>query len=144
ERVLELYSGAGLFTVPLAEAVGPRGRVSALEGARAAVEDARANLSRHPQARVEVARVDGRRVAAHRGAIDVVVLDPPRSGAGGAVTAALLEKAPARIVYVACDPAALARDLKALVGAYAVETVQAFDLFPSTHHMEMVVGLVRR
>lgn len=144
ERVLELYSGAGLFTLPLADAVGPKGRVTALEGARQAVSDARENLAGHPHARVEVARVDGRRVDGLTGGFDVVVLDPPRSGAGGAVAGALLKRAAARIVYVACDPAALARDLRTLMAGYEIERVQAFDLFPSTHHVEMVATLARR
>ncbi|HZK05834.1 MAG TPA: TRAM domain-containing protein [Actinomycetaceae bacterium] len=144
DHVLELYSGAGLFTLPLAHAVGARGAVLGLEGARRAVADATKNLSGLPQARVEVARVDGRRISAERARIDVVVLDPPRTGAGGAVTAALKARRPERIVYVACDPAALARDLETLVAEYDILRLDAYDLFPSTHHVEMVAALVRR
>lgn len=144
QRVLELYSGAGLFTVPLATAVGPRGAVIALEGSAAAVEDARVNVRGLPAARVERARVDGRKIAGIGGHFDLVVLDPPRAGAGIAVTDALKKLAPARIVYVACDPAALARDLKSLVTNYEVDSIAGFDLFPSTHHIEVVAALARR
>lgn len=144
ERILELYSGAGLLTLPLARAVGPKGRVTAFEGTRRAVLDARANLVRHPQARIEVARIDGRQLSSVPGRFDVVVLDPPRSGSGAAVVRAVVSKTPERIVYVACDPAALARDLGDLLAAYELESVEAFDLFPSTHHVEIIAGLRRK
>ena len=142
QSVLELYSGAGLLTVPLADAVGPRGRVVAVEASPTAVADATGALEGRPQARVRVGRVDARAVG--RGAVDVVVLDPPRSGAGTAVMGAIMARSPARIVYVACDPAALARDLAPALDAYTVGAVTALDLFPHTHHVELVVRLDRR
>ena len=74
-----------------------------------------------------------------------VVLDPPRAGAGAKVVALLVDLAPQQIVYVACDPVALARDLKALLaGGYEIAAFRAFDLFPHTHHVEAVVSLVRK
>ena len=75
---------------------------------------------------------------------DVVVLDPPRTGVGAAAIEDLAALAPPRIVLVACDPASLARDAKALAAAgYRLEEVQPLDLFPMTHHVEAVATLVR-
>lgn len=143
DRVLELYSGAGLLTRPLARAVGRTGVVTALEGTKRAVADARRNLADLPWATATATRVDPRSVA-RAARHDVVVLDPPRTGAGLKVTRALRELAPRHLTYVACDPAALARDLKDLLAAYELTSVRALDLFPSTHHMELVVGLRSR
>ena len=140
ERVLELFAGAGLFTLPLGQAVGRGGEVVSLEGSRTAVDDATINLAALPHVRVRRARVDARTVQRLEPA-DVVVLDPPRTGAGVALTRALRAHRPRRIVYVACDPAALARDLRELVGAYRVADIAALDLFPHTHHVEMVAVL---
>lgn len=144
ERVLELYSGAGLFTAPLADEVGPGGSVVSVEGAATAVADARANLRTRPQVDVLHGRVDRRAVESAGGRTDVVVLDPPRAGAGRAVMEALVRRAPDRMVLVACDPAALARDLAVVHADYRVDDVRALDLFPHTHHVEMVVLLGRR
>ncbi len=147
--VLDLYSGAGLFTAPLADAVGARGRVVAVEGDDRAVRDARRNA--HDRTQVELHAGDvadvllGRRghVAPVTGA-DVVVLDPPRTGAGRRVVEAVAALRPRRVVYVACDPAALARDV-ALLGerGWSDVTVTGHDLFPMTHHLEAVAVLDR-
>lgn len=141
-RVLDLYSGAGLFTVPLAQAVGPDGRVDAVELDPGAVRHAKRNLHDQPHARLHEAPVNAAALAALADdgpAIDVVVLDPPRSGAGEQVAAAIAEARPGRVVYVACDPAALARDLRALADrGYRATALQGYDLFPHTHHIECV------
>lgn len=143
-RVLELYSGAGLLTLPLARAVGDDGGVVSLEGAEAAVRDARRNLYQHPGVRLHHGRVDARSVAELGAGSDVVVLDPPRAGAGAGVMAAIAELAPSRIVHVACDPAALARDLRsAREHGYVVDSIVALDLFPHTHHIEVTARLRR-
>lgn len=147
-RVAELYSGAGLFTRVLADATGPGGRVLSLEGDEEAVADASRNLSGRPWAETFVGSVDAEGVgdltAELGGSADVVVLDPPRAGAGREVTRALVETGTARIVLVACDPAAGARDLRALhEGGYALESLEAWDLFPHTHHLEFVAVLTR-
>ena len=74
-----------------------------------------------------------------------IVLDPPRAGAGAKVVGQILDLAPKHIVYVACDPVALARDLKPLIaGGYELVSLRAFDLFPHTHHVEAVASLVRK
>lgn len=146
--VLDLYAGAGLFTLPLADAVAD-GEVVSVEGDARAVRDARRNL--HDRANVEMHVGDVARVLrGERDAgsdvvhADVVVLDPPRSGAGRAVLEAVAALRPERVVYVACDPAALARDVALLAGAgYGLDTLEGYDLFPMTHHVEAVATFSR-
>lgn len=142
-RVLDLYSGAGLFTAPLAAAVGADGAVLAVEGDERAVRDARRNA--HGLDHIELRHGPVERVlAADDDAADVVVLDPPRVGAGRKVVDAIVARRPGRVVYVACDPAALARDLAYFSGhGYALHGLRAFDLFPHTHHLEAVAVLTR-
>ncbi|MPV38561.1 class I SAM-dependent RNA methyltransferase [Georgenia subflava] len=144
QKVFELYSGAGLLSLPLARAVGESGTVVTLEGADGAVRDARRNLHDHPNVAIGHGPVEPRTIAEGGAEADVVVLDPPRAGAGAGVMAAVAELAPSRIVHVACDPAALARDLAAARAAgYVTTGVRAFDLFPHTHHFEVVAVLER-
>ncbi len=143
ERVLDLYSGVGLFTAFLADAVGPTGAVLAIEGDRRATELARVNLAGHPQVTVQHDRVDR---ALHRRSApaDLVVLDPPRAGAKRQVVRSIVECSPRAVAYVACDPAALARDLAYFAdGGYRLEALRAFDLFPMTSHVECVALLVK-
>jgi len=144
-RVLDLYSGAGLLTVPLAHAVGSGGSVLAVEGDARAVKDARRNVHGLAHVTLEEGEVARTLVgSAGRLAADVVVLDPPRQGAGRTVAAAVAATGARRVVYVACDPAALARDVAYLEGhGYALGGVRAFDLFPMTHHVECVAVLDR-
>lgn len=148
QRVAELYSGAGLFTRLLADAVGPQGRVASLEGEETAVADASANLGNRPWAETFVGAVDAEGVvdlaAELAGPADVVVLDPPRAGAGRDVMRAVAGVRAPRVVLVSCDPAAGARDLRALCeGGYTLEGMEAWDLFPHTHHLEFVAVLTR-
>lgn len=146
ERALDLYAGVGLFAAALAAAVGKRGSVLAVESDRVAVEHARRNLARWPWARPRRDRAD-RAVAtmARRGQrVDLVVLDPPRIGAGKAVVRSLAELRPRAIAYVACDPAALARDVGHLDAAgYHLRDLRCFDAFPMTHHVECLALLTK-
>ncbi|MFD1858723.1 class I SAM-dependent RNA methyltransferase [Aeromicrobium camelliae] len=142
DRVLDLYAGAGLFSAFLAEAAGPRGEVVSVEGARSGHEDARVNLAEFEQATVQRAPVEKALARGWLGgSADVVVLDPPRAGAKNAV-APIAALGARTVVYVACDPAALARDLKTFIEhGYDVRSVRAFALFPMTHHVECVAVL---
>ena len=146
-RVLELYSGAGLFTLPLAALVGGAGQVLSLEGDEQAVRDARRTLHDHPAARLAAGRVSPRSVRELAGSFtgdrpDVVVLDPPRQGAGREVIEAVAALGAERIVLVACDPAALARDLGTLLHAgYVLSSLSALDMFSHTHHFETIAVL---
>jgi tRNA/tmRNA/rRNA uracil-C5-methylase (TrmA/RlmC/RlmD family) len=147
ETVLDLYAGAGLFGGALAPAAGPEGRVVCVESDPAACAAAAANLAGLPQAEVWEGEVDAEGLAgllAELGtAPDVVVLDPPRAGAGPAVSRLLAGTAARAVVYVACDPAALARDVAAFGEAgYRLAAVRGFDAFPMTAHVECVALLV--
>ena len=146
--VMELYSGAGLFSVPLARAVGESGRVVTLEGDEGAVRDAGENLAAFDWVDAFAGNVDREGIvdlSGQLGAVpDVVVADPPRAGAGAEVCEAIAATGAPRVVLVSCDPAAGARDLRALTEAgYELESLQAWDLFPHTHHVEMVSVLSR-
>jgi len=140
EVAIDLYSGVGLFTLPLARRF--KG-VFAIEANPIAARFAERNLDR---ARLENVRVVNAGVAEwFRGRTfhaDFLLLDPPRAGAESSVIKGILDFAPPRVTYVSCDPATLARDLKKLIaGGYAIEALRAFDLFPQTHHVETVVRL---
>lgn len=144
DQVLDLYAGVGLFAAALAHEVGDRGSVEAVEGDRVATVHARGNLAGMPWARVTRDRVDRavRRMVRGDRSADLVVLDPPRTGAGRAVCRDVARLAPRSIGYVACDPAALARDVGYLTTqGYTLRDVRAFDAFPMTHHMELLAVL---
>jgi tRNA/tmRNA/rRNA uracil-C5-methylase (TrmA/RlmC/RlmD family) len=145
ERALDLYAGVGLFARFLADAVGPSGAVLAIEGDRTATKHAKANLAGLEHVKVECGPVD--RVLASPvptafQTVDLVVLDPPREGARAQVVEQVVARSPRAVAYVACDPAALARDVATFAKlGYRVNRVRAFDLFPMTHHVECVALL---
>lgn len=136
--LLDLYGGVGLFAAVL----GPQaGRVIVVEGDRSAVASARRNLRHLTAAQVHRSPVDTW-LAGYRGSADAVVLDPPRAGAGAAVLKELHRLRPRAVAYVACDPVALARDLRTVIDlGWRLVGIQAFDMFPMTHHVECVVAL---
>lgn len=137
ETVLDLYSGVGLFSSFLAE----RGAaVTAIEGDKDASEYGASNVLKARSVASEV----GAWLSQNPGECDLVVLDPPRAGAGRKVVTAITDRSPRAVAYVACDPAALARDVAtfAEVG-YWMTDLKAFDLFPMTSHVECVALLVR-
>jgi tRNA/tmRNA/rRNA uracil-C5-methylase (TrmA/RlmC/RlmD family) len=120
------------------------GSVVLVEASRPAVTDAEANLADLPQVRCVAGRVEQALVngTVGDGRPDVVVLDPPRKGAGRLVVDGIAGRRPDRVVYVACDPAALARDVATFAGhGYRLARLRAFDAFPMTHHVECVALL---
>ncbi|HET7325871.1 MAG TPA: TRAM domain-containing protein [Nocardioidaceae bacterium] len=148
EHVLDLYAGVGLFSAFLAAAVGESGSMLAVEGDRTAVHHGKRNLADLPQATVLAAHVDHwrgfDRLRRERGGVDLVVLDPPRTGARRTVVDAVADLRPRAVAYVACDPAALARDLATFAKrGYRLAGLRAFDLFPMTHHVECVALLTK-
>ena len=137
EHVLDLYGGVGLFALQILDAVGPGGRIDLVEGSKSATADAEVNFG--SAANVKIYTGDVEKILPRFAHADVVILDPPRDGAKKNVIESLVACNPRAIVYVACDPAALARDSALLRDAnYTLEKLRAFDLFPMTHHIECV------
>lgn len=140
DHLWDLYSGVGLFAGALAHRVA---RVDAVEGDATAAKLARRNLHDLTQVRIHQQPVS-KWLAEDPGCPSIVVLDPPRVGAGAEVIARISDSTATRLAYVACDGAALARDLRSLLAAgWRLETLEAFDLFPMTQHLEAVAGLTR-
>ncbi|MGA3488527.1 class I SAM-dependent RNA methyltransferase [Micromonosporaceae bacterium DT55] len=140
ERAWDLYGGAGLFAGALADRVGPTGRVTLVESSEQGVTAARENLGDTPGVEIVAARVETalarRRIT---GPVDLVVLDPPRTGAGAAVVRAVTGAGPRAVAYVACDPAAFARDVRTFgEQGWRLAALRGFDLFPMTQHVELV------
>jgi 23S rRNA (uracil1939-C5)-methyltransferase len=142
ETILDLYCGVGLFSLALA---GQVRQVVAVEGHPAAADDARFNVQAAGLDNVRVVENEAEAaLAALDERVDAVIADPPRSGCGPAVIGRLAALEPERLVYVACDPATLARDAKNLTTAgYRLAEVQQLDLFPQTYHVESVALFVK-
>jgi 23S rRNA (uracil1939-C5)-methyltransferase len=144
--IVDAYAGVGMLPVQLA---AEGARVLCIESNRAAarlgVLNARIN---GVEARVSYVLGAAETALPQRATgptVDAVVLDPPRAGCGAPVTAWLALAGPRRVVYVSCDPATLARDLRVLAvsGPYRVERLHLVDMFPQTYHVEAVAGLMR-
>ncbi len=140
---VDLYSGVGLFTLPLARRFA---HVIGIESNERAAKYARRNLELAQLENADVFALDVGEWFRNYDAgdpVDLLLLDPPRTGAENKVIAGILSLKPRQIVYVSCDPATLARDLKKLLaGGYSLDRVAAFDMFPQTHHVETVVRLL--
>ncbi|RSX54204.1 RNA methyltransferase [Bifidobacterium goeldii] len=141
--IWDLYSGSGLFTLPLATMVAPRTRMLSVEGGKTAVKHAQRNLRHY-----DLADVDARcgdvaatlaHVPAHLAKPDLVVLDPPRAGAHAKVCRQIAASGARTVIYIACDPTSLARDTATLVSlGYTLSDIHAYDIYPMTHHVETV------
>lgn len=139
QHIVDLYAGVGLFALPLAAAIGLGGRLDAVEGDRTAGKLLARNLRTQAQAKSAVGDVGQWLQRGQLRRCDTVVLDPPRVGAGDKVLAAIAKLTPSTIVYVACDPAAFARDVRILRElGYELEQIEAWDAFPMTHHFETI------
>jgi tRNA/tmRNA/rRNA uracil-C5-methylase (TrmA/RlmC/RlmD family) len=140
EHAWDLYGGAGLFAAALAGRVGPTGSVTLVEADRTALAGAQASLADLPWVQAVPVTVERFRPA---GPPVLVVLDPPRSGAGTRVARMIADSGARAVAYVACDPAAFARDVAAFrERGWRLAQLRAFDAFPMTHHVECV-GLLR-
>jgi len=153
DTAIELYSGVGLFTLPLSRRFK---HVTAVEENPDAASFARENLANAGLTNVEIANADvGEWLNGEVGAprsekrrqaaalqIDFLLLDPPRVGAESRVIDGILQLSPKQICYVSCDPATLARDLRKIIaGGYSLDSLSAFDMFPQTHHVETIAKL---
>ena len=145
DHLVDLYAGVGLFAGAYAETLGPGGRIDAVESDEVAVKGARRSLHDVPTIHLHHDRVDRWLGRGSLRRCDLVVLDPPRTGAGREVMERVVGLHPRAIAYVACDPAALARDIAtARQRGWDMTALRAFDLFPMTHHVECVALLERR
>jgi len=137
DHIIDLYGGVGLFAKALIAGIGESGRIDLVEASASATRDAQQNFRDYRN--VTVHRGDVAQLISHFESADIVLLDPPRTGAGADVLSAIAEMAPRSIIYIACDPAALARDTGYLRDSgYQLHSIRAFDLFPMTHHIESV------
>ncbi len=145
DRVLDLYCGAGLFTLPIARLVGHSGRVIGIEAADVAAIDAIGNLGDLPQSRILNTTVTGASLRDHLAGASRCVLDPPRRGVDRSALLALAGSAVMeRIVMVSCDPATFARDLRLLLDqGFSIASIRAFDLFEMAEHIEIVCVVTR-
>ena len=165
----DLYSGSGLFTIPLATLANVGGdvdgsaepaRVLSIEGAPIAVKNARRNIGRAGLSKDVVEALQGdvaqtlesqifkasksSKIVRRFAHPDVVVLDPPRAGAKAQVCKQIAKSGVRSVVYIACDPTSLARDVGTFSElGYSVQSLRAFDLYPETHHVESVVLMSR-
>jgi 23S rRNA (uracil1939-C5)-methyltransferase len=141
ELAWDLFAGVGLFARKLTASFE---RVAAVESAPPAVKALEANLKATTGTAVRAATLDFLGNAPQSEQPDLVVVDPPRTGLGAEITTLLANRAAPTLVYVSCDPATLARDLRAMIATgYQIESVTLADLFPQTFHMETVVHLRR-
>ena len=137
DHLLDLYGGVGLFTSQFLGLIGESGRIDLVEGSKSATGDALRNFANFSNVGVHTGDVE--KILPRFAKADVIVLDPPREGAGKNVVTSMVSLKPRAIVYVACDPAALARDTAYLESSgYALSQIRAFDLFPMTQHIESV------
>jgi tRNA/tmRNA/rRNA uracil-C5-methylase (TrmA/RlmC/RlmD family) len=142
DDVTDLFSGVGLFSVPLAKAVGPSGKVTAVESSPFAVRDARVNAQGLKTLKVREWSVTPRSINDTVRENAIVVLDPPRHGLAKGVGTSIARRSPRRVVYVSCDAATFARDLKEFLGSgFVLSDLRVFDLFPMTEHVELVALL---
>lgn len=135
--VLDLYAGAGNFSLPLAEAGA---NVTAVEGNPSAVKDGRMNFELNGMTKFKYIESSAEKAGLSK-RYDILILDPPRPGLTKAVMQKVLAMDAGRVVYVSCNPSTLARDIKALSGSYDIQSVRMADMFPNTYHVEAVVFL---
>jgi tRNA/tmRNA/rRNA uracil-C5-methylase (TrmA/RlmC/RlmD family) len=145
---LDLYGGVGLFSGALATKFGKKLNITTVESSKVATSDASANLVDLAKHKAVAAPVEGFLRLQIKQGLELegatVILDPPRAGAGKTVVDQLVFLEPKKIIYVACDPVSLARDLKAFLSSgYRLAEVRSYDLFPHTHHFETIASLVK-
>lgn len=139
DHLCDLYSGVGLFAAAIFKELGDQGFITLIESDKNAVADARKVFLNKNNVKILQGLVAQQLPIVKRA--DLILLDPPRTGAGEVVMKQMIKLKPRKIVYVACDPAALARDSKTLIDAgYKLDHISAYDLFPMTQHIECVAG----
>ena len=141
--VCDLYGGVGLFTNPLAKLVGEKGKVHLIERDNSCIKDAKKMFQDRRNIIIYHGRVE-QKIGKIKN-IDIIILDPPRNGAGKQVMYQIIDKKPKSIIYVSCDPASLARDTRILLdNNYILDNLVGLDLFPMTHHIECVASFKKK
>ena len=139
DHICDLYSGVGLFAAALINEISEQGFITLIESDKTAVSDARRIFANRKNIKILQGLVAQQLPTVKRA--DLILLDPPRTGAGEIVIKQITKLRPRKIVYVACDPASLARDAKTLLDSgYKLDHISAYDLFPMTQHIECVAG----
>ena len=139
DHICDLYSGVGLFAAALVKKLDSSGLVSMIESDKNAVADARKIFAKNSNVHIMQGLV-AQQLPSIKSA-DLIILDPPRTGAGDAVIKQIVRLKPRKIIYISCDPASLARDTKTLIDSgYKLDHIRGFDLFPMTQHIECVAG----
>jgi 23S rRNA (uracil1939-C5)-methyltransferase len=143
-EILDLYAGVGVFSVALA-ALG-RLEVTAVEGDRVSGADLRENAGPHaPRLDAQIASVEAYLASKRTKRPATLIIDPPRTGLSKEAADSIIRQAPARLIYVSCDPPTLARDARRMLDAgYSLDALRAFDFFPNTPHVESLATFVRR
>ncbi|MED5579632.1 MAG: TRAM domain-containing protein [Nitrospinota bacterium] len=143
DRVCDLYGGAGFFTLPISKNIGDAGEVHLIESDKRCIQDAKKMFKKNKNIIIHAGKVEEK--LSNINDIDLILLDPPRNGAGNKIISEIIEKKPRSILYISCDPASLARDAKLLIDdSYSLEQITGIDLFPMTHHIECVSCFSRK
>ena len=137
---LDLYAGAGNFSLPLAAYAS---QVAAVEGNRYAADDGQRNVKLNNIKNCRFINSSAEKYRIHE-RFDIVVLDPPRPGLTSNVMKKVIDLLPKRVVYISCNPATLARDLKKLTERYHVDSLRMIDFFPNTYHVEALAFMSLR
>ena len=143
DRVCDLYGGVGLFTAPIAKLIGETGEIHIIEKDNDCIRDAKKIFQNKKNIIIHHGKVEQKLSKIKN--IGIIILDPPRNGAGRQVIKQIIDKKPKSIVYVSCDPASLARDTKILIeNNYTLNNLIGLDLFPMTHHVECVASFTEQ
>ena len=143
DKVCDLYGGAGLFTSPILKRIQEIGVVHLVENDRRCIKDAKKIFRKNKNVIIHAGKVEEK--LSNIKDVDVILLDPPRNGAGKKVINEIISKNPKSIIYVSCDPASLARDTKLLIEtSFSLDKITGVDLFPMTHHIECVSSFSRK
>jgi tRNA/tmRNA/rRNA uracil-C5-methylase (TrmA/RlmC/RlmD family) len=137
-----LYGGVGLFSSPILKKIGSSGKVHLIENDNNCIKDAKMIFKEEKNITIHNGKVEQKIGKIKK--IDIIVLDPPRNGAGKQVINQIMDKKPRSIIYVSCNPASLARDTKILLeNSYQLDNIVGIDLFPMTQHIECVACFIR-
>ena len=143
DKVCDLYGGSGLFTSPILKRIQEIGVVHLVENNRRSIKDAKKIFRKNRNVIIHAGKVEEK--LSNIEDVDVILLDPPRNGAGKKVINEIISKKPKSIIYVSCDPASLARDTKLLIEtSFSLDKITGVDLFPMTHHIECVSSFSRK